>query len=69
MKDGRQVLGMMAEQGTQTVTLKDVANQLSVLDRNEITTLQALPVSLMPEGLLMGVTDADLANLFAYLRR
>jgi hypothetical protein len=51
------------------VTLKDVANQLTVLDRNDIATLQALPASLMPEGLLAGLSDTELADLFAYLRR
>jgi putative heme-binding domain-containing protein len=69
MKDGRQVVGMMAEQSPATVTLKDVANQLSVLDRNQIATLQALPVSLMPEGLLLGLSNDELAHLFAYLQR
>lgn len=69
MKDGRQVIGMMAEQSPETVTLKDVANQLTVLDRGGIETLQALPVSLMPEGLLGGLSDAELGDLFAYLRK
>ncbi|MEQ1841373.1 MAG: hypothetical protein ABL994_13275, partial [Verrucomicrobiales bacterium] len=68
-RDGRLVVGMMAEQAEQTVTLRDVANQTSVLDRKEITELQALPASLMPEGMLLGLTDSELANLFAYLRR
>jgi putative heme-binding domain-containing protein len=69
LKDGRQAMGMMADQGEQTITLKDVANQLTLLDRKEITNLQALPTSLMPEGLLLGLSDSELANLFAYLRR
>jgi putative heme-binding domain-containing protein len=69
MKDGRQIVGMMAEQSPDTVTLRDIANQRSVLDRSGITTLQALPASLMPEGLLGGLSDAELADLFAYLRK
>jgi putative heme-binding domain-containing protein len=60
---------MMAEQSPDTVTLRDIANQRSVLDRSGITTLQALPASLMPEGLLGGLSDAELADLFAYLRK
>jgi putative heme-binding domain-containing protein len=68
MKDGRQVIGMMADQGEQTVTLKDVANQLTILDRKTMSNLQALPTSLMPEGLLTGLNDTELENLFAYLR-
>ena len=68
MKDGRVLIGMIAEQNPQTVTLKDVAAQTTQLSREEMISLEATPVSLMPPGLLMGLTDEQLRDFFSYLR-
>jgi putative membrane-bound dehydrogenase-like protein len=68
-RDGRLVVGMVADQGEATVTLRDVANQTTILNRADLAEFQALPVSLMPEGLLAGMTEEELRDLFAYLRR
>ena len=67
MKDERILIGMIAAQDPQTVTLRDAANQESLLSRGDIKTLEATPVSLMPPGLLTGMSDAELRDLFAYL--
>ncbi len=67
LKDGRILTGMMAAQEPQTITLRDIANQTTVVSRADIANLRAIPMSLMPEGLLGGLTDAQLADLFAYL--
>lgn len=69
MKDGRVLTGMMAEQAEKTVTLRDAANQTTVLSREDIAELQASPVSLMPEGMLGGLTDDQLRDFFAYLSK
>lgn len=69
MKDGRKVIGLMQEQSPRTVTLRDLAGQVSLLDRAEMETLEASPISLMPPGLLAGMGDADLRDLFAYLMK
>ncbi len=69
MKDGRKVIGLMQEQSPRTVTLRDLAGQVSLLDRAEVETLEASPISLMPPGLLAGMTDAELRDLFAYLMK
>lgn len=69
MKDGRKVIGLMTEQSPRTVTLKDLAGQVSLLDRSEIETLEASPISLMPPGLLGGLSDKDLRDFFAYLMK
>ncbi len=67
MKDGRVLTGMIAAQTAQGVTLRDAANQTTLLPAADIAELQALPVSLMPEGLLAGMTDEQVRDLFAYL--
>ncbi|NLT71847.1 MAG: c-type cytochrome, partial [Verrucomicrobiaceae bacterium] len=69
MKDGRKVIGLMQEQTPRTVTLRDLAGQVSLLDRAEIDTLEASPISLMPPSLLAGMSDNDLRDLFAYLMK
>jgi putative heme-binding domain-containing protein len=67
MKDGRMLIGMVAEQTPQTVTLRDVANQTTQLSREGMESLVATPISLMPPGLLLGLTDGQLRDFFAYL--
>lgn len=69
MKDGRTLIGMVADQNPQAVTLRDPANQLTTLSREQITSMSATPISLMPEGLLMGLKDGELRDLFAYLMK
>ena len=68
MNDGRVLIGMIADQNPQTVTLRDAANQTTLLTRADIKSLVATPVSLMPPGLLAGMKDQELRDLFAYLR-
>ncbi len=69
MKDDRVVIGMMRDQNPQTVTLRDLAGQESVLSRAEIKSLEASPISLMPPALLTGMSDEELRDLFAYLMK
>ena len=69
MNDERIVIGMLKEQSPQTVTLQDLAGQRSILNRSEVKSLEASPVSLMPPALLTGLSDEELRDLFAYLRK
>ena len=66
--DGRSFGGFLADQDAQTVTLRTTDGRTVVLARKEIETLERLSGSLMPEGLLDGLSDAQLRDLFAYLR-
>jgi len=66
-KDGRVLAGMIAAQNPETVTFRDAANQTTVLSRANLAKLEAIPMSLMPEGMLTGLTDEQLRDLFAYL--
>lgn len=69
MEDGRVLAGFMHEQAPNTVTLRDMAGQHLLLNREEISKLEASNISLMPPGLLNGMSDAELRDLFAYLRK
>lgn len=65
--DGRSVTGMIADQDSKTVTLRNAENQMSVLSRDHIESLRALPTSLMPNNLLGDLSDQDIRDLFMYL--
>ena len=66
--DGRQLNGFIADQDNQVVTLRGVDGQTLVIPRGEIDDMRAVPLSIMPEGLLQKLADQEVRDLFAYLR-
>ncbi|MEX2580916.1 MAG: PVC-type heme-binding CxxCH protein [Verrucomicrobiales bacterium] len=69
MKDGRKVIGLMEERTPRTATLRDLAGEVQLLNLEEVDQLEASPISLMPAGLLAGLSDDELRDLFAYLMK
>jgi len=69
LKNGQILSGMIAGQDAKGITLRDVANQLTPVKQADIASLAASPISIMPQGLLTGIADADLRDLFAYLMK
>ncbi len=69
MKDGQVLMGIMDKQDAGGIVLKDIANQKHPVKQSDIESLEASPISLMPEGLLTGMSDADLKDFFAYLMK
>ncbi|HUR56941.1 MAG TPA: HEAT repeat domain-containing protein [Opitutaceae bacterium] len=69
LKDGQTLMGMLVQQDAGNVVLRDMAGQSHTARVNQIEKLEALPQSLMPEGLLGGLDDAALKDLFAYLMK
>lgn len=65
--DGRTLTGLIENQDTRTVTLRGVDNQQTLINRAEIEELRALPVSLMPDGLMAKLSDREVRDLFSYL--
>jgi putative heme-binding domain-containing protein len=61
-------VGFLAAQDAERVTLRDMTGVNATLERSVVASLKPLGRSLMPEGLLAGRTDAELRDLFAYLR-
>jgi putative membrane-bound dehydrogenase-like protein len=66
--DGRVVSGFIADQDPQIVTLRGPDGASITLPRDEIDELRAVPVSVMPEGLLKPYTPQQIRDLLAYLR-
>jgi putative heme-binding domain-containing protein len=66
MNDGRALNGLVRARTDRTLTLQTQTAAL-VLDRQEIETVQPSPLSLMPDGLLAGLSETETRDLLAYL--
>ncbi len=66
--DGRALSGFVEEQDAQVVVLKAADGQRTVIERDDIEAMRALPTSVMPEGLLNELSEQQIRDLFAYLR-
>jgi putative membrane-bound dehydrogenase-like protein len=66
LKDGRTLSGIIRNRTPRTLTLV-AAGDATLVTRDEITKEETSPLSLMPEGLIDNLTQAQVANLFAYL--
>lgn len=69
LKDGRVMTGMVKAQDAKGVTLRDLAGQSVRILAADIKNQTASGVSLMPAGLLNGLNDGALRDLFAYLSK
>lgn len=69
LKNGQVMMGIMEKQDAGGVTLKDMAGQRHTARTEELESLEASPMSMMPEGLFGGMSDADLRDFFAYLMK
>ncbi len=67
-RDGRNLTGFLADKDTQIIVLRTPDGQTVPLPRSEILKLEPAGSSLMPEGLLGGLKDQEVRDLFAYLR-
>ncbi|MCA9054692.1 MAG: c-type cytochrome, partial [Planctomycetaceae bacterium] len=67
--DGLVLNGLLDDQTPTTITLRGANNQTTLLNRDDVETLKAVEVSLMPEGVLEKMSDGDVLNLFAYITR
>ena len=67
-KDGQTLNGIVAADDASSVTLKTFAGPVTV-QRADIASIEVSPNSLMPEGLLLGVEEESVRDLFLYLRQ
>ena len=66
MKDGRTLLGTVADRSGKSVTITLLSGENLTLPENEITEMVAQP-SMMPDNLLDRLDDQQIRDLFAYL--
>ncbi len=67
-KDGRTLSGFLADRDNQVVVLRGLDGLNQVLPQSEVATMKSTGVSLMPEGILEAFNEAQVRDLFAYLR-
>jgi putative membrane-bound dehydrogenase-like protein len=63
---GRVITGLVVAETAAAVTIQTVNEQV-IVPRNEIDSRTPSPLSMMPEGMLTNLTNAELRGLFAYL--
>jgi putative heme-binding domain-containing protein len=67
-ESGRTLTGVLLEQDPKTVVLRTPDGQSVAINRDGISEMSVSGISLMPEGLLKGLTDQQVRDLFGYLR-
>ena len=67
LKNGKLIAGLLAEETSNTITLK-LAGQTEVILRADIAKIESTNRSLMPDGLESTLTPAQLADLLAWIR-
>jgi putative heme-binding domain-containing protein len=66
-RDERTLVGFIDARDANRVVLRDAGGQRTTVPPSDIVEEKALPTSLMPEGLLEGLSDRELRDFFAYL--
>ena len=66
--DGEVVRGLVVYESVDGVTLMASDGHTKRINLDEIEEMRWSEVSLMPEGLLLGLSDQEVADLLAYLR-
>jgi putative membrane-bound dehydrogenase-like protein len=67
LKDGQELTGVIVTETESVLTLGDAQGQSHTLKKDQIEEVQILELSIMPEGLENGLTDAEFADLVAFL--
>ncbi len=67
MKDGTVHIGFVTESNTDTLTLRNMAGQVTRLKASEVKHEEHLPVSMMPRGLASALSLEEFASLIEYL--
>jgi putative heme-binding domain-containing protein len=67
-KDGRSLSGFQVDRDNQITVLRGLDGQDVTLTAAEISDVVPIGRSLMPEGLLQGLDEQQIRDLFAYLR-
>jgi len=68
LANGQSLVGIISRSLPETVVVTDASAAQLTLSRSEITSMQPLPTSLMPNGLERALPEQELLDLVAYLR-
>jgi len=66
-RDGRALIGMVAQRGDGAIDLRDANNQVSTIDEADIDQILPSNSSIMPSGLLDNLSLQEISDLMAYM--
>lgn len=66
--DERTLSGFLSRNEAKMISLRVIGGAEIIIARDQVTSITPQPNSLMPAGLLRGLTDPELRDLFSYLR-
>jgi putative heme-binding domain-containing protein len=67
-RDGRLLSGFLTDRTDKLLILRGIDGSDAVVEQSQVESTYVSPRSLMPEGLLAGLSDQQLRDFFAYLR-
>ena len=67
-RDGRRLSGFLSDRTNRLLILRGIDGSDTVIEQSQVESSNVSPRSLMPEGLLTGLSDQQLRDFFAYLR-
>jgi putative heme-binding domain-containing protein len=66
---GEGVVGLIAEESSAALTVKQAGGITQTIQRGEIAAITGTGKSMMPEGLLAGMSQQDVGDLLEYIVR
>jgi len=66
-KDGRTIVGFLTSRSENNVSVKPYGGETVQFSMDQVLSMEPEEHSLMPEGLLDGLTDQEIKDLFAYI--
>jgi putative heme-binding domain-containing protein len=67
-KDGDEIMGMIARQSADAIVLRGTSGAEVQVPRTRIQELTRSTISVMPEGLELGMTEVEFGDLLAFLQ-
>jgi putative heme-binding domain-containing protein len=67
--DGRTVIGMLKARNEKTVTIQPFTGEPVTISAARVKSLEQMKTSIMPEGLLAGLNEKQVKDLFSYLMK
>jgi len=69
LKNGESVQGIISTETPNAITLRNVGSMEKTISRNDINSLKALNMSVMPDGLDKQINQQHMADLLAFLKQ
>ena len=65
--DGRILVGMVNQRGTEEIEIRDANNQVTVISESEVDQILPSTSSIMPSGLLDDLSLQEISDLMSYM--